>query len=391
MRKASEQSDCEVAVVGGGPAGLAAALGLARQGFETVLLAPPEQADDGRTAALLQGSVEFLDRLGVWTALEAQAEALRVMEIVDDTGRLFRASTARFEAAEIGLAAFGYNIPNAAIVATLAGAVRRELRLRWIPGPVLRAVPEEDRVKLTAGDVSISATSVVAADGHNSLIRRSVGIEADTWSYPQTALVVNIEHARPHRGVSTELHRTVGPFTLVPLPGNHSSLVWVEAPAVAEQLHELDDESLAAEIEHRSHGIRGRVRIASRRWLYPLHGLLARRLASGPVALVGEAAHVFPPIAAQGLNLGLRDVATLCELLGDARREGTDPRATLSVYDRRRRSDVFSRTAGVHVLNRSLLGNFLPLQLGRAAALGLITHIAPLRRALMRQGVRPGF
>jgi len=176
----------------------------------------------------------------------------------------------------------------------------------------------------------------------------------------------------------------------VPLPGGRSSLVWVERPETAASLEAMDDAALGRAIEARSHGLRGRIRIASRRWLYPLRGLLAHRLHSGPVALVGEAAHALPPIAAQGLNLGLRDAAALAGALGQAKREGGDLVQALAGYDHGRRADLLSRTLAVDLLNRSLLGGLLPLQLGRSAGLGLLRAVGPLRRAVMRQGVAPG-
>lgn len=379
-------TDFEIAVVGGGPAGSAAALALARAGLKTALIAPGEAPDDGRTAALLQGSVGFLDRLGVWPRLAPQAEALRVMEIADVTGRLFRAPTARFDAAEIGLDAFGYNAANAAIVAALASAAETEPNLSRIEGTVSRAEVEQDGVVLSVGDERVTAHIAIAADGRRSSLRRAAGIEADEWKYPQTALVLNLSHTRPHEGVSTELHSTNGPFTLVPLSGNSSSLVWVDSPERIARLAEDDDLTLAEAIEEKAQGIRGRMTVTSRRWLYPLTGMIARRLAAGPVALVGEAGHALPPIAAQGLNLGLRDVETLVETL---RTSNGDFDGALVAYDRQRRADVFGRTTAVHLLNRSLLGSLLPLQIGRAAGLGLLRAAPPLRRALMRAGVQP--
>jgi 2-octaprenyl-6-methoxyphenol hydroxylase len=203
--------------------------------------------------------------------------------------------------------------------------------------------------------------------------------------------VLNLEHDVPHHDHSSEFHTPTGPFTLVPLKGRRSSLVWVQEPGEAERLHALDDETLALEIERRAASILGRMRIVGTRQLYPLGGLSAKTVAANRCALVGEAAHVFPPIGAQGLNLGFRDVATLGEVLVAARRRGEDIGAlsVLAAYERARRPDIASRTTAVDLLNRSLLSDLLPVQLLRGLGLYLAGRVPPLRRFLMREGIAP--
>ena len=206
------------------------------------------------------------------------------------------------------------------------------------------------------------------------------------------ALACNVAHTRPHRDTSTEFHTEAGPFTVVPLPGQRSSLVWVTPPAEASGLADLSDDELSAEIERRSHSILGKIVVEPGRSLFPLAIETARRLAAPRVVLVGEAAHVIPPIGAQGLNLGLRDAATVGELVVEAHRDGRDlgGEDLTGGYERTRRADVMTRTVGVDLLNRSLLSGFLPLQGARGLGLLLLDRIGPLRRAVMREGVDAG-
>jgi 2-octaprenyl-6-methoxyphenol hydroxylase len=232
---------------------------------------------------------------------------------------------------------------------------------------------------------------VIGADGRRSICRSAAGIEIRTWSYPQTALTFNLKHSHPHHDISTEFHSPEGPFTLVPLPGLRSSLVCVVAPAEAARLRALDPVARNAEIDRRSHFILGRIEAEPGHGAFPLGVETAQRFAANRVALVGEAAHVIPPIGAQGLNLGLRDAATIAELATEALRDGADVGGpeVLRGYERARRLDVTTRTATVDLLNRSLLTDFLPIQGMRGLGLYLLDQVGPLRRALMREGVDP--
>jgi 2-octaprenyl-6-methoxyphenol hydroxylase len=385
-----ENSAAQVAVVGGGPAGLTAAIALAAAGVETALIAPAPPADN-RTTALLSGSVAALDTLGVWPLCHAESAPLTAIRLIDDTSRLVRAPEVTFEAAEIGLAAFGHNIENRHLIAALDRRAAA-LNLRRVVAAVTDIAPHEDTVTLTLdGGATLTASLVVGADGRKSRCRAAAGITTERRDYPQAALTLNLAHTRPHRGISTEFHTESGPFTLVPLPGLRSSLVCVVAPADAEHLRALEPDALAAEIERRSHSILGKVTVAEGRGVFPLGIETARSFARDRIALIGEAAHVIPPIGAQGLNLGLRDAATIGELVVEARRDGRDVGAPelLVRYDRMRRADVATRALAVDTLNRSLLSDFLPVQGVRGFGLYLLDRIAPLRRAVMREGVEP--
>jgi 2-octaprenyl-6-methoxyphenol hydroxylase len=381
----------EVAVVGGGPAGLTAAIALAAAGVATALISKAPPADN-RTTALLSGSVAALEALDVWSRCRENAAPLTGIRLIDDTARLLRAPEVMFEAAEIGLEAFGHNIENRHLIAALDRRAGELPQLRRMTAGVVAVEPGESDATIRLEDGSnVTARLVVGADGRKSLCRSAAGIETDHRSYPQAALTLNLAHARPHNGTSTEFHIESGPFTLVPLPGLRSSLVCVVDPAEAEHLAQLHASALSAEIERRAHSMLGKVTVEDGRGVFPLAIETAQSFARNRIALVGEAAHVIPPIGAQGLNLGLRDAATIGELVVETRRDGADVGAPelLARYDRMRRADVTSRAFAVDALNRSLLSDFLPVQGARGFGLYLLDRIAPLRRAVMREGVEP--
>lgn len=382
----SEQARFDVAVVGGGASGLAAALTAAIGGFRTILFAPPAHFPRGRTAALLHGSIGVLSELDVWPALSHHAAPLTAIRLVDASKRLIRAPETTFYAAEIGLPAFGYNIPNGDLVDGLRRHAEAFEALTLVAGPVDAIVPKEDYVVLTVGENAFTASLVVAADGARSLAREAAGIRVRQWTYPQSALVATLTIQHPHQGVSTEFHTENGPFTLVPLPENRVSLVWVDRPDTAEGALALSDDRFSMEVEQHARSIHGAMRLDSRPAIFPLGAALADRFAARRTILIGEAAHLFPPIGAQGLNLGFRDVEALRQILARHARDPGSP-AALDAYHQARRADVRSRTLAVDLLNRSLLTDFLPVQAARGLGLALASSVPMLRHALMRQGI----
>lgn len=378
----------DVAVIGAGPAGLAAAVLARKSGASLALIAPVSEPRDRRTIAMLGVSVDILREAGVFDGLAAISAPLRTMRLVDATRRLIRAPLVEFHASEIGREAFGYNIPHAPLVAALEAAARN-CGVERFDTTAAAITPSESRVVIaTADGRSVEARLVGAADGRNSPARDAAGITAQHWRYPQSALVVNIVHELPHDDVSTEFHTETGPFTFVPLPGLHSAVVCVEKPSEAERLADLDDEALAREFERRSQFLLGGIRIDGPRQIFLLSGLAARRFAARRIALIGEAAHVFPPIGAQGLNLGLRDAAVFAEVVA---RYPDDPgsAAALAAYDQRRTTDIFTRTAAVDALNRTLLTGLLPVQALRGIGLAALDRIPALKRVAMRQALAP--
>ena len=391
-----------VLVVGGGPAGLAAALALGHAGLAVTLAAPPHRpayqtagaADDRRTAALFGGSIELLRNLGVWESLRNVSEPLSAIRIIDDTGGLLKAPEVVFRASDAGLDAFGYNVPNAALAAALLEAVRQpDSGVDVIETAAVETIAcGADTVFATTREGrKLSASLLAAADGRGSICRSAAGIGTRTWTYPQSAVVCSFEHTRPHRNVSTEFHRNTGPFTVVPMPGNTSSLVWVETPEEAQRLAALDDAALTAAIEDRLQGLLGSVRAISPRAAFPLSGLTADTFAANRVALIGEAGHVIPPIGAQGLNLGLRDAATLAGCVAEAWHDKQDigGPTVMAAFAKARAADVTSRIWTIDLLNRSLISELAPVQLARGAGLYALQAIGPLRRFLLREGIQP--
>ncbi|MDH4440294.1 MAG: UbiH/UbiF family hydroxylase [Rhizobium sp.] len=384
------QQNFDIAVVGAGPAGQIAAIAMARGGRRVALVGPQPDGSDRRTTALMHQSLEMMERLGLWDALKSQAAALQTMQIIDGTKRLLRAPTVAFRSAEIDLPAFGYNIPNAALIRSLSGAIEAEPLITRFPlaADTIEIDDAEVRIGLADGE-NLVADFVIGADGRRSTTRESAGVGTKTWSYPQTALVLNFSHSIPHQNISTEFHTESGPYTQVPLPGQRSSLVWVVTPEVAERLQSLDGAALSVEVEARMQSMLGKVTVEDGVQAWPLSGMTALHYGKGRAAFVGEAGHAFPPIGAQGLNLSLRDIAALEGILID-RQSGPIAGDSGDRFHAKRRIDIASRTASVDLLNRSLLSSLLPVQMLRAAGLQVLASVAPLRNLVMQEGVAPG-
>ncbi|MFM9847432.1 MAG: UbiH/UbiF family hydroxylase [Hyphomicrobiaceae bacterium] len=387
----------DAVVVGTGPAGLVTGLALAHEGVRTAVIGPPAEkspAQDPRTTALFAGSVELLRHLGVWPGIARTAVPLAGLRFVDDTGHLLRAPETLFRAGELGLDAFGFNVDNMSLAEALHQRALIQTSLTILAGTVVGLDDHGTHVGVTLSDgQSLRAALVAAADGRGSTIRAHAGITHRAWSYPQSALATKFQHSRAHACISTEFHRAAGPLTTVPLSGTSSSLVWVERPEEAARLKNLTPDLFAAELEQRLQGLLGSISQIGPRSVFPLSGLTADRLAHRRVALVGEAAHVLPPIGAQGLNLGFRDAAVLADVAGSAQASGLDPGGdtALADYETRRAADVLSRTMAVDLLNRSLISGFLPLHLARGAGLHLLGAFPPLRQLVMREGMQPSF
>ena len=392
MTEASPNYD--VIVIGGGPAGLTAAIALAETGAKTALLARRVPYADNRTTALLGASTDLLERLDVWRRCRDRAAALQTMRLVDDTGRLIRAPEVRFASEEIGLDQFGYNIDNRALMTALWERAAELSGLTRFDDEAASVDPQDAMVSVhTRAGGSLSARLVIGADGRQSLSREAAGIDVRRRDLQQSALTFNIAHSRSHKNISTEFHTPYGPCVFVPLPGNRCSVVWVSAAREAERLMALGDDELSDAAEKQSHSILGNVRVEPGRNLFPLSIERPKQFASHRVALVGESAHVLPPIGAQGLNMGLRDASDIADIVGQAMSIGEDPGApqVLARYQSARRSDVASRMLAIDIANRSLLSDFVGMQSLRAAGLHLIGAFGPLRRLAMREGLAPSW
>ena len=378
----------DVIVAGAGPAGLTAACLLAQDGRRVALVSSAATAHDPRTVALMGPSLRLLEHIGIWPGeLEPRTTPLRRLRLVDDTGSRFRAPTITFDPAEIGEDVFGWNIPLGLLIPAL-NTRAATLGVTMIAADATGASFESASLAVHTSDgTSLAARLLLAADGRNSLLREAAGIRTNAWAYDQTALATSFAHSGPHDSISTEYHKASGPFTTVPLPGNNSSLVWMERPARAAELMAMADAELAREIQLAGHGELGLVSGIGPRRLFPMQGMVAREFARNRTLLIGEAAHVVPPIGAQGLNMSLRDAAQAAELVGEHEDPGHPD--ILRDYDLRRRRDVRPRQQAIDLMNRSLLSGMLALEGGRAASLALLSQFAPLRRYVMRQGLAP--
>ncbi len=369
----------DIIIVGAGAVGLAAGIGFAQAGCSVAVIGTDTLRRDGRTVALMESSLKILDSLGLRSTVEHHGTPLVDLAIIDDTRRLFRAPPVTFRAREIGLDAFGTNIeatPLVELIAAHADEAPRLTRYRQAAQSVTRGA-----VTLDDG-TTLFCDLLIGADGRNSMVRKAAGIPTREWRYEQTAITAIFAHDKPHRETSTEFHTAEGPFTLVPMQGQRSSLVWLCKPERAEQLMALDDLAFAHAVEQQAHSMLGGMRLDGPRGAVPMGGVSVQDVAQDGMALAGEAAHVFPPIGAQGLNLGLRDVSDLLDSFTHDRSEVAAAR-----YRKSRLSDIAFRTHAVDALNRSLLAGFLPVDAARAFGLTMLGSIGPLRRFVMRQGL----
>jgi 2-octaprenyl-6-methoxyphenol hydroxylase len=390
-------AQADVAVVGAGPAGITTALALAHVGANVALIGPAPSpasphASDTRTAALLASSVDLLKRLDVWETLARHAAPLKAIRIIDTSDGVLRGPEIEFAASELGLEAFGYNIPNSTLVDALyaravqiLGAVHAHT--------VAKIDVVADRAVLYCPDgPAVSVRLAVGADGRRSIVRQAAGIATSEWRYDQAAIATSFEHKRPHGDVSNELYQLAGSVTTVPLPDPHgSSVIWVGGLAEIEALMGLEASDFGTALEERLKGLLGEVGSVDARAKFPVAGLTAKAITAPRIALAGEAAHILPPIGAQGLNLGLRDGAALADCVAAALRRGADPGGApvLKAYADARRLDILTRTVGVDLLTRSLLTSLLPVQAARGLVLHGLNAIGPLRRFAMRAGMTP--
>ena len=380
-------TDFTVIVAGAGPAGLAAAALLAKEGIHTSVVAPPAMKDP-RTVALMQPSIQLLKYLDVWpgTLMDLTAP-LRKLRMVDDTGSLLSAPTLEFDSTDMQLEAFGWNIP----LQLLLPALRQraiELGVTFIEAAATGAKSSDKNIVVTLSNGSeISAHVAIAADGANSVLRTATGIAVDAWTYDQTAIATSFAHTMGHANISTEYHKAAGPFTTVPLLDGRSSLVWMERPARAEVIMDMSDAELAAEIQIETHGELGRISAIGPRKAFPMKGLTAKQFARDRVILIGEAAHVVPPIGAQGLNMSLRDAALAADLILASSDAGSAK--VMSGYNTTRRAEVLPRQQIIDLMNKSLLLGYLPLESARVAGLAALHYFAPLKQFVMQHGLSP--
>lgn len=390
----------DVIVSGGGPAGLVSALAFARLGKRVLCIdpAPPvrgreTKGADLRSTALMQPSRAFLEDLGIWPRIAEDASPLRIMRIVDAGGKTAEPRLSRnFDSHDIGHLPFGWNVPNWTLRATLAEAAEAapEIDLRFgraVSGVLPRTT--EIRVALDDGTSAIGQL-LIAADGRDSFVRQAVGIGARTMRYGQKALAFIVTHPIPHDEVSTEVHRSGGPFTMVPLPDLDgrpcSAVIWMERGAEARRLADLPDTEFETEATARSSALFGPLRLESRCTVWPIISRIADRLIAERTALVAEAAHVVPPIGAQGLNMSLGDIEALSGIAAKTS-DRLGSREMLGQYQRDRWPEIAARVSGVDALNRASMADAAILRDARMQGLRALHAVPPVRKALMRTGL----
>lgn len=393
----------DILISGGGVAGLTAACALGSAGFRVICVdpSPPVTAGDAdgadlRTTAFLQPSVPVLQTAGLWSRLEPHAAALQVMRIIDAGGPEPEARlTKNFDAADISDAPFGWNLPNWLLRREMVARIAELPNVSFRPGVgFARMLSREAEALVTLTDgTQVSARLVVGADGRASPVREALGIAAKTIRYGQKALAFAVAHDIPHQNVSTEVHRKGGPFTLVPLPDREgrpaSAVVWMETGPEIARLAALPVPEFEAEMTARSSGILGPLTLITRRSVWPIISQIAERLSGPRAVLIAEAAHVVPPIGAQGLNMSLADLNALLQLV-ETHRDDPGLGAVTEQFHRSRHLEIQARVTGIDLLNRASMAEAPMLRDLRAKALDALYSARPVRQMLMRAGLGMG-
>jgi 2-octaprenyl-6-methoxyphenol hydroxylase len=394
--------ETEVLVVGGGLVGATLAGALASAGLETVVVDREDPAKvqaagfDGRGSAIAAGSRHMMEAIGLWDEVAHEAQPILDISVTDGKiGRPPSILQLHYDHREVG-EAMGHIVENRRMRQAQHRFLPKLGRLTHLaPVGVERVVRTRDRALATLSDGrKVRARLVCGCDGRGSPLREAAGIRTARWSYPQTALVATLEHEQPHRGVAYEHFLPSGPFAMLPMvdgpDGEHrSSIVWTEKPAQAERAYKLSDRAFGREVLRRFGPRHGEVRPIGHRFKYPLSGLHAERYVDTRLALVGDSAHAIHPIAGQGLNLGLRDVAALAECVVDQRRLGLDIGApeVLERYQRWRRTDNMTLVVATHTLDYLFSNDLPPVRLARDLGLGAVNRLGPMKKLFMRHAM----
>ena len=383
----------ELIVVGGGLTGLTLAIACASAGTAVAVIDREDPATmldepfDGRTTAIAHGSMRVLEGIGLWPLVAGAAEPILEIRVADDGSPLFL----HYDHRDVGEDPLGYIVENRVLRRALMARARTLPSLAHLaPATVVAVERGSASVRATLADGRVLKGELVAAcDGRQSPLRREAGIATVAWDYPQWSIVCTVEHVLPHQGVAVEHFLPAGPFAILPMMGNRSSIVWTERTDLVPTLMGLPAAAFALELKRRFGDFLGAISVVGPRWSYPLSLMHATRYAAPRLVLVGDAAHVIHPIAGQGLNLGIRDIAALAELIVDARRLGLDVAqpGLLERYERWRRLDNLALAAVTDGLNRLFSNAFPPLRSLRDFGLAAVNRMPPLKRLLMRHAM----
>jgi 2-octaprenyl-6-methoxyphenol hydroxylase len=392
-----------IVVVGAGMVGLSLGVALAKGGLNVVIIdgqAPPDMtlpSFDGRVSAIAASSVRLFKALDIWPHLAEFAQPINDILVTDGRpGEAPSPLSLHFDPRELAEnqgqnEPLGYLIENRHTRLGLMAAAGLLPNLKILTPAMVRAVDPGpvSIATLLADGTCINAALVIAADGKDSALRKAQGIKCIGWTYQQSAIVTTIEHELPHQGVAHELFLPSGPFAILPMTGNRSSIVWTERSDQVAYFLGLDATQFSAEVAKRFGSHWGAIKPVGPRFAYPLGLQLARTYTANRFVLAGDAAHAIHPIAGQGYNLGLRDVAALAETLVDAHRLGLDVGhlSVLREYERKRRVDNVTLAATTDILNRLFSTDLAPIRLARDLGLGLVNQIPPLRRFFMRHAM----
>ncbi len=388
----------DVIIVGGGMAGMTLGCALAGAGVETAVIEQSNPAHmqlpafDGRTTAIAHGSAQVLKGIDLWPLLEADAEPILDIRVADGhPSRGVSPLFLHYDHTEVGTEPFGYIIENRLIRDALFRLSGEMPSLTVVaPATVERAARDLDdaEVQLTDGR-SLSCSLVVGADGRNSPLRRAAEISVNQFRYNQTAIVCTVAHERSHHGVAVELFLPGGPFAMLPMTGHRTNIVWTERSDLAPAFLELEENLFLSEVERRFGTWLGALELEGPRFSYPLGLLHASHYTDRRLALISEAAHAIHPIAGQGLNMGIRDVAALAEAVVDAIRLGLEPAdpTALSRYENWRRVDNTTLVAVTDALNRLFSNDIAPIRAARDVGLAAVGQVPPLKRLFMRHAM----
>lgn len=375
----------QVTLIGTGLSGLTAALGLANIGLSVTLIGEmPATQDDERTTAILSPGIEYLKKLNLWSACSAQAVPLMTMELID------RDNSFVYDASETNLNEFGFNVSNALLRQTLIKAISKNKNITWLKENVSKATRKNNKWELTlASGKKINAALIIAADGRNSLMRQAAEIATEMRSEDQTALVMILNAEKPHHYTSVEWYRTGGPLTLVPMEGKKLAIVWCEQDDIAQAKKKLSLDALSQELTEITEKRFGQLTVTSKPQTWPIRPMKAERLVKDNIVLIGEAAHVLPPIGAQGFNTSVQDIMVLTSCLQQAQKLGlsvTDS-AFLHRYETTRLKDMGMRYHSMTRLNDLIRSTHPAFVFLRGAGLRSLNRFSLLKKHIMTFGL----
>ena len=389
------KEDSDIIIIGGGLVGLTLACALNSAGINSTIIESIDQSRfhdekfDGRVSAIAYGSKKLFETIGVWQDMADYAGPISDIRITDQNSSSF----IHYDGATVGSNPMGYIVENRFIRKALLGNIASQKGIKLLSPAIYEKIEygqHDVTVKLKAGGNKIRRKLIVAADGRNSAVREGLGIKTTKLDYGQTAIVCTIKHEKNHQGIAIEHFMPAGPFAILPMQGgHHSSLVWTEKRELAPIFMKMNDSEFLNQVEKRFGAWLGKLEVSGPRWSYPLSLCFADEYIANRACLVGDAAHGIHPIAGQGFNLGIRDVAVLADIIAETIRLGLDVGGftMLESYQRTRRADNLQMIAATDCLNRLFSNNITPIKLARNLGMGMIEKMPSLKKILMRDAM----